>query len=101
MRLEDWATWQEIHAQPAICRDWAARLDVAGLRNRMAGLGPRPVWFCGAGTSACIGNMLAAGLEGRGDFRVTPQHDLHCRRSAGQTKGKRSAASDPLAAHRA
>ncbi|MFN3825822.1 MAG: SIS domain-containing protein [Pseudorhodobacter sp.] len=82
MTLSDWATWREIHAQPAIWPDWAGRLDVAGLRDWIATLGPRQVWFCGAGTSAYIGDILAAGLEGQGDFRAVPTTDIVARPQA-------------------
>lgn len=82
MNLKDWATWREIHAQPAIWRDWAGQLDVGALRDWVAALGPRPVWFCGAGTSAYIGDILAAGLEGRGDFRAVPTTDIVARPQA-------------------
>lgn len=79
MTHADCATWREIHAQPAIWRDWAASFDAAAVRDWVAGLGPRQVWFCGAGTSAYIGDILVAGLEGRGDFRAVPTTDIVAR----------------------
>lgn len=79
MTHETCATWREIHAQPAIWRDWAASFDVDAVRNWVAGLGPRQVWFCGAGTSAYIGDILVAGLEGQGDFRAVPTTDIVAR----------------------
>ncbi len=63
--LTSWATWGEIHAQPAIWRAWADQLDIAGLRGWVAGLDVTEVWFCGAGTSAYIGDIIVAGLMGR------------------------------------
>ena len=62
--LSRWATWREIHAQPRIWSDWAGQLDAAGLRDWVSGLGVEEVWFSGAGTSAYIGDILVAGLEG-------------------------------------
>ncbi|NCO87126.1 MAG: SIS domain-containing protein [Rhodobacterales bacterium] len=61
--LSRWHTWREIHAQPAIWAGWAQGLDIAGLRGWIAGLDVDEVWFCGAGTSAYIGEIIAAGME--------------------------------------
>lgn len=80
------ATGREIHAQPAIWRDWGRRLPVADLRHWIAATGTDEVWFCGAGTSAYIGDILAAGLEGRQvdgkagpRFRSVPTTDIVAR----------------------
>lgn len=62
--LSTFATWREIHAQPAIWRAWGESLDVSGIRAWIASLDVAEVWFCGAGSSAYIGDILAAGLEG-------------------------------------
>ena len=62
--LDRWATWREIHAQPAIWRDWGLRLDVAEARAWIAAQDFDEVWFSGAGTSAYIGDILAAELSG-------------------------------------
>ena len=72
--LERWYTWREIHAQPAIWSDWLTSLDVTGLRKWVADQGAGEVWFCGAGTSAYVGDILAAAL-GR-DFRSVATTDL-------------------------
>lgn len=80
--LQKWATWREIHAQPQIWRTWAGTFDPAALRDWIAGLGPREVWFCGAGTSAYIGDILTAGLEGHGAFRAIPTTDIVSRPAA-------------------
>jgi tagatose-6-phosphate ketose/aldose isomerase len=64
------ATWREILSQPAIWRDWGARLPVSELRHWIAATGVTEVWFCGAGTSAYIGDILAAGLEGQSGLRL-------------------------------
>lgn len=68
--LTRFATWREIQAQPAIWAAWAKALDVASLRDWVAALGVDEVWFCGAGSSAYIGDMLVAALEGQGGPRL-------------------------------
>lgn len=80
--LDRHATWGEIHAQPAIWRDWGARFDIAALKDWVAAQAVDEVWFCGAGTSAYIGDILAAGLEGQGAFRSVPSTDLVARPAA-------------------
>lgn len=64
------ATWREIQAQPAIWTNWGAQLDVAGLRASIAGLGVDEVWFCGAGSSAYIGEIVVSALQGRSGPRL-------------------------------
>lgn len=56
-------TWAEIMAQPAIWRAWAAPLaaQAAETREWIARRGIEQVWLSGAGTSAFIGEALAAG----------------------------------------
>ncbi len=80
--LSSWATWREIHSQPDIWPAWGATLDVLGLRNWIEGLGVDEIWFCGAGTSAYIGDIIVAGLEGKGRFRSVPSTDLVSRPQA-------------------
>lgn len=58
------ATWREIQSQPDIWRAWGASLPLAALRAWIAATGVDEVWFCGAGTSAYVGDILVAGLEG-------------------------------------
>ena len=70
---ENWATWGEIHRQPAIWSDWSKVLDVDGLRGWIAAQNYDEVWFCGAGTSAYIGDIIAAGVPG---MRAVPSTDL-------------------------
>ena len=77
--LRDTATWREIHAQPGIWADWAQALPVADLRAWVAALGPREVWFCGAGSSAYVGEIAAAALEGQGRFRAVATTDIVAR----------------------
>lgn len=64
------ATWREIQSQPAIWREWGKSLDVADLRRWIAGLDVEEVWFCGAGSSAYIGEIVVAALEGQGGPRL-------------------------------
>ena len=59
------ATWREIQAQPGIWAAWGTALPVAELRSWINALNVDDVWFCGAGTSAYIGEIIVAGLEGQ------------------------------------
>ena len=65
MPLSQTATWREIHAQPAIWQAWGQTLDVAALRAWIAALQVPEIWLCGAGSSAYIGEIIAAGLQGQ------------------------------------
>jgi tagatose-6-phosphate ketose/aldose isomerase len=75
------ATYREILDQPAIWTAWGAQLPVANLRGWIAQTGAQEVWFCGAGTSAYIGDILAAGLEGQPGprLRSVPTTDIVAR----------------------
>lgn len=75
------ATFREILAQPAIWRDWGATLAVADLRQWIGRAGVSEIWFCGAGTSAYVGDILAAGLEGQPGprLRSVPTTDIVAR----------------------
>lgn len=75
------ATWREILSQPAIWRDWGAALPVETLRQWVSATGASEVWFCGAGTSAYIGDILVAGLEGQPGLRLraVPTTDIVAR----------------------
>ena len=61
--LDKWATWREIHAQPAIWRAWADAFDPTKISAWIDGLDIDQIWLSGAGTSAFIGDIIAAGLE--------------------------------------
>lgn len=69
-RLSPWATWREIMAQPAIWAAWADDPALAKARAFVADLAPDEVWFTGAGSSAYIGEMVVAGLEGQSGPRL-------------------------------
>jgi len=71
--FSNWATWREIHSQPDIWRNWGAELDVAGLRSWIARQSFDEVWFSGAGTSAYIGDIIAASIKGT---RSVPSTDI-------------------------
>ncbi|MBW7922302.1 MAG: SIS domain-containing protein [Rubellimicrobium sp.] len=76
--LSRWQTWREIMAQPAIWGAWAADAKLALTRGRITALAPDEVWFTGAGSSAYIGDMVCAGLEGQSGprLRAVPTTDL-------------------------
>jgi len=65
------ATWAELTAQPRIWRAWAPRLvtEVAAIGDWLRSNGADEIWLSGAGTSAYIGDALAAGL---GRFESLP-----------------------------
>ena len=58
------ATWAEITAQPAIWHGWGQELanNLPELKDWIASLNAPAIWFSGAGTSAYIGDHLAAVL---------------------------------------
>ncbi len=79
--LEQWITFHETMAQPAIWRSWGEPLNAisepvsAWLKSR----DHDEVWFCGAGSSAFIGDALAASLNrpgARTRYRSIPTTDL-------------------------
>ncbi|RVT81842.1 SIS domain-containing protein [Rhodobacteraceae bacterium CCMM004] len=76
--LNGWATWRELTAQPRIWTDWAGRPELEAARDWYARQAGDEVWFCGAGTSAYIGDIVVAGLEGQGGprLRSVPTTDL-------------------------
>ena len=62
-------TWQKIQAQPDIWRTWSNIFSTEAYRSWIAELGINEVWFCGAGTSAYIRDIIAAGLPNTGGIR--------------------------------
>lgn len=81
LRLERWETVREIIQQPMVWRKLAAQLAaVSGdIRQWLASRGHDEIWFCGAGTSAFIGQTLEAYLNraaGPARFRSVPTTDL-------------------------
>jgi tagatose-6-phosphate ketose/aldose isomerase len=71
-------TWGEINAQPEIWKNWAAPLSVArdDLTAWIKEKGIREIWFAGAGTSAFIGDTLAAVGHSDLTLRSIPTTDL-------------------------
>jgi len=89
--LSRWATWREIHAQPSIWAEWFAVFEAADVARWVAEQAVDEVWFCGAGTSAYLGDIIVAGLEGAGGprLRSVPTTDLVSRPRAYLGLGKR------------
>ena len=63
--LSNWATWREIQSQPGIWSAWGRELEhiVPDVQDWIAGLDVEEIWFSGAGTSAYIGDFIAASLR--------------------------------------
>ncbi|QQA44151.1 SIS domain-containing protein [Pelagovum pacificum] len=74
--LTQWTTWREIGAQPDIWRRWEQDFALQDVRAWIAGLDVDEVWFCGAGSSAFIGDIVASGIKGERPFRSVPTTDL-------------------------
>ncbi|WP_152048736.1 SIS domain-containing protein [Aureimonas psammosilenae] len=76
--LPDCATSREIASQPRIWREWAEPLssEAASIRRWIAENDIRRVWFSGAGTSAFIGETVAAGARDGLDLRAVPTTDI-------------------------
>lgn len=78
--LTQWHTWREIHAQPGIWASFGPEVlaQREELRSWMQGTGASEAWFSGAGTSAYIGDFLAAALDAEGcvPMRSVPSTDL-------------------------
>lgn len=72
------ATWAEIQQQPLVWEALAADPGLAEARAWLAALAPEEVWLMGAGTSAFVGEIVAAGLESAPGPRVraVPTTDL-------------------------
>lgn len=79
--LDRWETTREIAQQPAVWRAFAPQVSAfaAEIRAWLTVRAHDEVWFCGAGTSAFIGETLAAYLNRAGGparFRAVPTTDL-------------------------
>ena len=74
------ATWSELTAQPHIWRAWAPRLEAeaTALGDWLRSCGADEIWLSGAGTSAYIGDAIAAGLGRLGNLplRTVPSTDI-------------------------
>ncbi len=62
--MQQSATYKEIMQQPAIWRAWGADFgpQLAALKAWITAQNPDEIWLCGAGTSAYIGDLIAAAL---------------------------------------
>lgn len=60
--LDRWSTWAELSRQPDIWETWAQVLDIDGLRAWIDAQEADEIWLSGAGTSAFIGDLIAAAL---------------------------------------
>lgn len=79
--VQQWSTYSEILAQPDIWRSWAPVLtsQVAAMHAWLSAADHDTVWFCGAGTSAFIGESLAFYLNShrsRTRFQAVASTDL-------------------------
>ena len=60
--VNKWATWAELSRQPEIWEGWADALPIEDLRGWLSDQNPDEIWLSGAGTSAFIGDLVAAAL---------------------------------------
>jgi tagatose-6-phosphate ketose/aldose isomerase len=67
------ATWAEIHRQPALWDHLAREVDWAQHRGWIAAQGAAETWLLGAGSSAYVGDIVAAALRAP---RAVPTTDL-------------------------
>ena len=76
--LDKRATWAEIAAQPAIWRAWGGAFDPVEVADWIGAQEVDEIWLSGAGTSAYIGDIIAAALEGRSGppVRAVPSTDI-------------------------
>lgn len=82
--LSRWQTWREIMAQPRIWSDWAKDPALTAAHEWVKSTSAEEVWLTGAGSSAYIGDMVVAGLEGQDGprLRAVPTTDLVSRPKA-------------------
>lgn len=76
--MNDFHTIKEIRQQPSVWRHWADNPKLKHACDWAREFNDRDVWFCGAGTSAYIGDIIAAGLQGAShrEFRSVPTTDI-------------------------
>ncbi|KZL05437.1 putative tagatose-6-phosphate ketose/aldose isomerase [Pseudovibrio axinellae] len=89
--LTKWATTREIQAQREIWTNWGNHLSnsIEELREWVMASGATQVWFCGAGTSAYIGDVVSRALDATSvlPLRSVPSTDLVSAPQAFQRKG--------------
>ena len=79
--LQQWHTYHEIQSQPAVWLAWSAELvpQLPALQTWLLQTQHTSVWFCGAGSSAFIGEALASYLNARSEtprYRAIATTDL-------------------------
>jgi fructoselysine-6-P-deglycase FrlB-like protein len=79
--LARWHTYREAMSQPKLWRSWAVELSAQAeeIASWLAAADYDEIWFCGAGTSAFIGETLATYLNsmpGQAKYRAIPTTDL-------------------------
>jgi fructoselysine-6-P-deglycase FrlB-like protein len=79
--LSKWTTFREAMSQPALWRSWAKDLasHADAVSKWVQSRAYDEIWFCGAGTSAFIGETLATYLNSRpgpAKYRAIPTTDL-------------------------
>lgn len=81
--LAHFATYRELMAQPQIWRSWSHTFNAQEVRDWISHLDVDEVWFCGAGTSAYVGDILVAGLGSQKlRLRSVPTTDIVARPNA-------------------
>lgn len=79
--MHSWATYSEIFSQPGVWRSWSPSLQsqLISIHSWLKEANHNAVWFCGAGTSAFIGESAACYLNsGTSErrFAAVPTTDL-------------------------
>lgn len=78
--IHKWNTYREIHSQPEVWKKWGKELEARiGDLKKWVKEEYDAVWFCGAGTSAFIGDTLASYLNGKVDkpiYRAVATTDI-------------------------
>ena len=71
-------TWQELRSQSHIWREWGKERDIESCRGWLKDHGPTEIWLSGAGSSAFIGDIIAAHEHcyGRSGIRSVPSTDI-------------------------
>ncbi|TNC46782.1 tagatose-bisphosphate aldolase [Rubellimicrobium rubrum] len=82
--LHDTATWREIRQQPDLWEEWGRSPALREARDWIATLAFKEIWLCGAGSSAYIGDIVAAGVDGviHPRLRSVPTTDIVSRPQA-------------------
>jgi tagatose-6-phosphate ketose/aldose isomerase len=79
--LARWATYREAVSQPAVWRSWSSDLarHAEAISAWVHSRDHHEIWFCGAGTSSFIGELLSTYMNsttGAAKYRAVPTTDL-------------------------